>query len=218
MGLDGLKPALALVIVSAAGACSGGGGRPARLLDGRPAAELKMVHDSVVTAARVLELADVDDCLFPGDRDTVASDTQVVERVGVEGRSLTFRNRNGDGVYACDGGSDAAGERPPPWCAAAFGELVHGRVLDPRLDVLCRDRARRPLAYAFVDPAPGVRWIGVQQDGYVELYEVLAGLPVRISSVRGVDTPAARATFEVTQYDAVGRELVSGPLEAAVAG
>jgi hypothetical protein len=95
---------------------------------------------------------------------------------------------------------------------------VHGRLLDPRLDVLCRDRELRPLAYAFVDPVPGARWVGVRQAGYVELYEVLAGLPVRVASTREIDAEAARARFDVAQYDAVGHELVSGPLEAAVAG
>jgi hypothetical protein len=121
-------------------------------------------------------------------------------------------------VYACDGGIDPAGERRLPWCGTVFGELEHGRLLDPRLDVLCRSRTGVALAYAFVEPVPGARWIGVRQEGYVELYEVLAGLPVRIASGRGVDLRTARATFEVTQYDVEGRELVSGEMEAAVAG
>jgi hypothetical protein len=172
----------------------------------------------VVGAARVLERADVDDCLSGVDRATVPADTLVVERIGVDSRSLTFANREQTRVYACDGGIDAAGERAPPWCAAVFGELVEGRLLDPRLDVVCRDRARRPLAYAFVDPVAGAHWIGIQQKGYVELYEVLAGLPVRVAGTRGVDAENARATFEVAQYDDEGHELVHGTLEAAVAG
>ena len=32
----------------------------------------------------------------------------------------------------------------------------------------------------------------MRQDGYIELYEVLGGLPVRISSTRGVDRENAR--------------------------
>ena len=211
-----IRALLALVFV--ASACSSSGGRPKRLLDGRPAAQFRPVRDSVVAAGRVLRRADVDDCLAPGDRVDVLADALVVERVGVDSESLTFENRDGNGVYACDGGSDASGERQPPWCATVFGELVHGRLLDPRLDVLCRDSSRRPLAYAFVDPVAGARWVGVRQDGYIELHEVLAGLPVRIASTRGVDAEAARASFEVTQYDAGGRELVAGRLEVAVAG
>jgi hypothetical protein len=211
-----IRALLALVVVTSA--CSGGGGRPKRLLDGRPAAQFRPVRDSVVSAGRVLRHADVADCLPKGDREDVPPDALVVERIGVDGESLTFANRDGDGVYACDGGSDASGERPPPWCGSVFGELAHGRLLDPRLDVLCRDHRRRPLAYAFVDPVSGARWVGVRQAGYVELYEVLAGLPVRVASTRRVDAEAARASFELTQYDASGRELVAGTLEAAVAG
>ena len=211
-----IRALLALVLV--ASACSSGGGRPKRLLDGRPAPQFRPVRDSVVAAGRVLRHADVDDCLASDDPAEVPTDALVVERIGVDGKSLTFENSAGNGVYACDGGADASGERPPPWCGTVFGQLVHGRLLDPRLDVLCRDRGRQPLAYAFVDAVAGARWVGVRQDGYVELYEVLAGLPVRIASTRTVDAEAARASFEVTQYDARGRELMAGTLEAAVAG
>lgn len=217
MGLDRLMRNVAAAAAVLAAGC-GHGGRPARLLDGRPAAHFRPVPDSVVGAARVLERADVDDCLSGADRATVPADTLVIERIGVDSRSLTFANREQTRVYACDGGIDAAGERAPPWCAAVFGELVDGRLLDPRLDVVCRDRARRPLAYAFVDPVAGAHWIGVRQEGYVELYEVLAGLPVRVAGTRGVDVEDARATLEVAQYDAEGHELVHGTLEAAVAG
>jgi hypothetical protein len=218
MGLDRLMRNVAAAAAVLAAGCGHGGGRPARLLDGRPAAHFRPVPDSVVGAARVLERADVDDCLSGADRAKVPAETLVVERIGVDSRSLTFANRAQTRVYACDGGIDAAGERAPPWCAAVFGELVDGRLLDPRLDVVCRDRARRPLAYAFVEPVAGARWIGIRQEGYVELYEVLAGLPVRVAGTRGVDVEDARATLEVAQYDAEGRELVHGTLEAAVAG
>jgi hypothetical protein len=136
----------------------------------------------------------------------------------VDGESLTAANRDGTGVYACDGGVDSAGERRPPWCGVAFGELLHGRLLDPRLDVICRDRERRPLAYAFVDPVLHAHWVGIRQGGYVERYEVLGGLPVRVSTRDGVDAESARAAFVVTEYDAHGRELLATTLEAAVAG
>ena len=218
MGLDRLTRNVAAAAAVLAAGCCHGGDRPARLLDGRPAAHFRPVPDSVVGAARVLERADVDHCLSGADRATVPADTLVVERIGVDSRSLTFANREQTRVYACDGGIDAAGERAPPWCAAVFGELVEGRLLDPRLDVVCRDRGRRPLAYAFVEPVARACWIGVRQEGYVELYEVLAGLPVRVAGSRGVDAENARATLEVAQYDAEGHELVHGTLEAAVAG
>ena len=69
-----------------------------------------------------------------------------------------------------------------------------------------------------MDPAAGVRWIGVDQGDYTEVYEVLARLPVRIASIRGIQAGRARATFDVTQYDGRGKELIRGKLEAAVAG
>lgn len=206
--------ALALLVAGC-----GGGGRPSRLLDGRPAAQFEPVRGSVIASGRVLDLdGRAADCLAAPDRENVASDEEMVERIGVDGESLTFASRDGSVVYACDGGIDPAGERKLPWCHAVVGELDSRRVLDPRLDVICRDRLRRPLAYAFVDPVPGARWIGVRQDGYVEVYEVLAALPVRVATVGGIDVESDTAAFEVSQYDAEGRELVRGELEAAVAG
>jgi hypothetical protein len=219
--LDGLKLAGLLLMVMLAAACDGDG-RQRHLLYGGRAAEFRPVPGSAVAEGRVLSRAALgsrlDTCLFSGERREVAADATVVERVGVEGESLTFADRGRTGVYACDGGVDPAGERRLPWCGTVFGEVVHRRLLDPRLDVLCRTREGAALAYAFVEPVPDARWIGVRQQGYVELYEVLAGLPVRISSSRGVDVRTARAMFHVAQYDAQGRELVSGELEAAVAG
>ena len=195
--------------------CGHSGGRPTRLLDGRPAPQFRPVAGGVVGAARLLERADLDGCQPDAP---VPADALVVERIGVESRSATFANPARTRVYACDGGIDAAGERAPPWCASVVGELVGGRLLDPRLEVVCRDRARRPLAYAFVEPVPGARWIGVHEDGYVELYETLARLPVRVATTQGVDVENARATLELSQYDAEGRELIHQTVAAAVAG
>jgi hypothetical protein len=219
VGLDRLTACVAATALLVAPGCGRGGHRPARLLDGRPAARFDRVDGSVIAFGRVVGLdARADRCLAAADRAHVAADTPAVERVGVNGASLTFANRDRSLVYACDGGIDLAGERPPPWCHTVVGEVQHDRVVEPRLDVLCSDRSRRPLAYAFVDPIPGARWIGVRQDGYVELYEVLGTLPVRVASTRGIDAPNARATFEITQYDASGDELVHGEMEAVVAG
>ena len=219
MGLDRLMPYAAGIALVAAGCHGGGSGRPSRLLDGRPAARFDPVGSSVIASGRVLDLdGRADDCLARGDRADVTADTAAIERIGVDSQSLTFANRDGSVVYACDGGIDPAGERAPPWCHTVLGQLENGRLLDPRLDVICRDRHATPLAYAFVDPVPGARWIGVRQDGYIELYEVLAALPVRVATTRGVDLERDRATLEVSQYDARGRELVRGELEAAVAG
>jgi hypothetical protein len=223
LGLDRLMLSFALgaVALLAAG-CAHAGSRPTRLLDGRAALAFAPVRGSIIAAGRVLTRASLgrrlDSCLFPGDRKDVPPDEPVVERVGVDGESLTVANSERTQVFACDGGVDPAGERTSPWCHAVSGELEHGQLLDPRLDVLCRDRRRRPLAYVFVEPVPAAQWIGVREGGYVELYEVLAGLPVRVAGTHDVDPEEARATLEITQYDAEGRLLVEGKLEAVVAG
>lgn len=218
MGLDRLMPCAVGIALVAAG-CHGGDGRPSRLLDGRPAARLDPVGASVIASGRVLELdGRADGCLAAADRADIAADTRVVERIGVDSQSLTVASRDGSVVYACDGGIDPAGERAPPWCHTVLGQLQEGRLLDPRLDLICRDRHGAPLAYAFVDPVPGASWIGVHQDGYIELYEVLAALPVRVATTRGLDLEDDRAALEISQYDADGKELVRGQLEAAVAG
>jgi hypothetical protein len=222
LGLDRLMIAAAASAAFVAAGCEHGASRPARLLDGRPAAHFTPVRASVVAAGRVLPRSELgrrlDACVSAEDRATVAPDATVAERVSVAGESLTFANRDRSGVFVCDAGIDPAGERAPPWCHAVFGELAGDRLLDPRLDVICRDRERRPLAYVFVDPVPAARWIGVRQRGYVELYEALGGLPVRVATTSGIDLEQAGARVEVTQYDAEGRELIRGELEAAVAG
>jgi hypothetical protein len=203
-------------------ACGRDNGRPEQLLYGARTAVFRPVPGSVLTSARTLRAATLgsrlEDCLAPADSASVRSDSLVVERVGVDGESLTFASAGETGIFACDGGADPAGERPLPWCGVVFGEREAGRLLDPRLDVNCRDRQGRPLAYVFVEAVAGAHWIGVEQGGYVEVYEALAGLPVRIASTRGIDVREARAVFEITQYDDSGRELVRGELEAGVAG
>lgn len=212
-----VPPLLSLLVLLAA-ACTSGAGRPERLLDGRPAPELRRVRHSVIVATRLLERADVQACSAAADPVDVAPTTLVIERTGVDDHSITFASRDGSRVYACDGGIDPAGERAPPWCGGVVGERERGRLLDPRLDVVCVDRAHRPLAYVFVEPVADARWIGVVHDGYVELYEAVAGLPARVAGTRGIDLRKARAEFELRQYDADGHELAREKLDAAVAG
>ena len=217
MGLDRLSR-LALVLVALVlGGCDSGG-RPTRLLYGEAAAEFKPVPGSVVSAARALRGTTLGRRFFVCRPESVAPDALVVERIGVFGESLTFADRHRRSVFACDGGTDPAGEHEPPWCSSSAGLLFEGRLLDPRLDIGCLDRKGRPLAYAWVEPVAGAHWIGVDQGPFREMYEALAGLPVRVSSIRYVDLDDSRATFDVTQYDVTGRELVEGKLEARVAG
>jgi hypothetical protein len=219
MGLDRLS-LLLIVVVAAAPlvGCRDGGGRPERLLSGQPAGEVPTVPRAVVTMGRVLDGTALGRRFAKCKPEGVPADTTVVERIGVFSESLTFSDADGKTLYSCDGGTDAARERAPPWCGGSAGRLVAGKLLDPRLDILCRDRDGRPLAYAWVEPLAGVRWIGVEQGPYVELYEVLGRLPVRIATARGIELERAKATFEITQYDERGNGLLRGKLETTVAG
>jgi hypothetical protein len=220
VGLDRLSLTTLLLAAALVAGCSGDGDRPERLLYGQSAQEFRPVPGSVIANGRVLDGTTLGR-RFTSCRPTgagVRPDALVVERIGVFGESLTFADSAGKTLYACDGGTDPAGERKPPWCGRAAGLLFSGKLLDPRLDILCRDRKGRPLAYAWVEPAAGVHWIGVDQGSYTEVYEVLSRLPVRIASARGIQLGRSRATFDVKQYDNHGKELISGKLEAAVAG
>lgn len=223
MGLDRLTHAalLAATLVLLATGCDDGT-RPGRLLNGETAPEFRPANGSAVTQTRVVSAAFLGrrfaSCLAETERVSFPSSTLVVERVGVFGQSLTFRDRGGQHLYSCDGGFGPTGERPAPWCGRSVGRLYDGRLLDPRLDVLCRDADGRRLAYAWVEPVAGSHWIGVDQGSYTEVYEVAAGLPVRIAIGRGIDEDAATATFELTQYGIHGKELLRSTLEAAVAG
>jgi hypothetical protein len=220
VGLDRLSLTALLLAAALLAGCDSDDERPKRLLYGEAAQEFRPVPDSVIALGRVLEGTTLGR-RFASCRPTgagIGNDAVVVERIGIFGESLTFADSGHTTLYGCDGGTDAAGERKPPWCGNPAGRLFGGKLLDPRLDVLCRDPQGRPLAYAWVEPGPGVRWIGVDQGSYIEIYEALAGLPVRIASARGVEPSRARATFDVTQYDGHGKELIKGKLEAQVAG
>lgn len=218
MGLDRLSRAATLVLLALLLTGCDSGGRPERLLHDQPAAEFKPVQGSVVSIGRVLRGTTLGPRFLVCRPESVARDALVVERIGVFSESLTFADRRNRTLYSCDGGTDAAMERRPPWCSGSAGRLFEGRLLDPRLDIGCRDAKGEPLAYAWVEPVAGAHWIGVDQGSYTEIYEALAGLPVRIAGKQNVDLQRSRATFGVSQYDVHGRELVKGELEAAVAG
>jgi hypothetical protein len=219
MGLDRLTRVAPLVVGAALlSGCDDDGGRPDRLLYGEAAQELTPVPNSVVTIGRALYGTTLGRRFGSCRPEGVSNDATVVERIGVFGESLTFADADGKTLYSCDGGADPAHERKPPWCGSSAGRLVSGRLLDPRLDVLCRDRDGDPLAYAWVEPVPGARWIGVDQGSYTELYEVVGDVPVRVACKRDIQLEQARATFQVSQYDVHGNPLIKGKLEAAVSG
>jgi len=139
--------------------------------------------------------------------------TRVVEREGLLGASLTIADPRSPLLYGCD---FTPGRRT--LCGGAVGEWHAGRLNDPRLDILCTDRARRPLAVAWVVPVPRARAIVVRERRVTEVYPVAGGLPVRIWTRDGVRYERSSAVFDVTQRAADGRTLAHERLHAAVAG
>jgi len=238
-GADGLRPfrapsavrrlgaCLALAGALAAGGCAQDAREPAvRLVDGSRAPEAPVaLADAgrliVSTRVRILPAGALDPALLRGcseafGRAVLGPDDVVVERVGVGGRSLTFRHPKAQRLLGCDDGAGPR-EHAGPWCGFAEGKLRAGRVTDPRVDLSCRDRAGRQIAFAWLNPERGARWIAVEAGSYTEVYEVAAGLPVRVTT--GIVRPErSSAVLEVTQYAPGGGELSRRSVEVFVAG
>jgi hypothetical protein len=207
--MDGLTllvvPALAIALL-AAGHAAHGGQPPARVAGG------------VVTAARVRhagELARIlRACRGPGPPEWRRRTPVVDRRIGRR-RTLSFRSADGRFVASCDSiGVPVEGRL---WCASSTGTLYGGRLRDPRL-TLCQRRGRPPVAFAWVTPRRGARWVGIEEARRTVLYRVAARLPVRVSSDRHVRLTGSTATFYVRQYDGRGRLLVRQTVAARVAG
>jgi hypothetical protein len=139
---------------------------------------------------------------------------KIVERLGVNGRTLTFRKPD-SGIQGCDRYPKARLIQAP-WCGGAAWVLRDGRVSDPRLDLCYDTRGRALIAFGWINPVPHARWIVVDQPGYREVYPVAGHLPVRVSTVSGLGR-AGGAVFHTTQYDKHGVLLVRRKVVAAIA-
>jgi hypothetical protein len=143
----------------------------------------------------------------------LSRETRVVERHGLLGGSVTIADPRSPLLHGCD--LAAGGARV---CGGSVGVWRHGRLNDPRLDIICHDRNGRTLGAAWVVPVRHARTIEVHEGGRVEVYPVAGGLPVRIWTRGGVDVGRSRATFDVGQLGADGRQLARTRLRAMVAG
>ena len=205
-------------------ACFGGGGPPSRLVDGSiartPPVTLEGISSRQVET-RVAELrgaasGPVADCLATG-REHVPH-APIVWRVGVDGASVTYRTASGRDLIACDGTALVAG-RDLTWCGAALARVREERLLDPRLDLAsCSTPSGDSVAFAWVAPGLRTRYVAVRRDGYVEVYPVTGGLPVRVASTSGIDLETASASFDLSEHDAAGQRLRSYTLRTRVAG
>lgn len=215
--------------VAIAGSCSFDDDRrtPERLADGSAVravpVELEGVEGSaVLTRVRVVRIPEVArharaaECLH--SRAAGARLWRVaVERVGVSARSLTAQEARGRGLVACDD-SPGGRETGRPWCGGSYGRLYSGRLRDPRLSVLCSTGDRKPLGLLWVEPQPQTTYVAVEQAGFTEVYEVAAGLPVRVAATAGVDLERSSANLSLSEHDARGRLVRRYELHAAVAG
>ncbi|HLG09317.1 MAG TPA: hypothetical protein VI409_11675 [Gaiellaceae bacterium] len=196
-------------------------------MDGSPVEEITVdlegVDGSVVlTRARVVPATNAmwagrsAPCLQARDSG-VQPDGSSIERVGVSTESVTFREASGRGVVACD---DSLGPREANrrWCGSAYGRLYDGRLRDPRLDIGCATQDGTPIGFVWVEPAAKARYLAVEQPKYVEVYEVVDDVPVRVATIAGVDIEKSRASFDLSEHSADGRLIRKYRLEAAVAG
>ena len=225
-GLGSLVAVATLVTIAAA-ACAGDKKPPAQLIDGTPAERPSAVtlegiaEDQLATTVTVFDARQVEpmkraaQCLRRA-RDHAAVGP-VVARVGVNGESVTFRASSGQSLVACDRAA-AATEARDMWCGIAVGRLEHGQLRDPRLDLAgCRDAAADPVAFAWVEPGRTAHYVTVGQPGFTEVYRVVSGLPVRITTTSGIDREGSRASFRITEHDGEGRLLRAYTLDARVA-
>jgi hypothetical protein len=223
-----LAPAACAVAAALAAGCAGRGERPTVLADGSrtesPRVELEGISEPAVSTkvevrhTRTLRPdSAARSCLRA--HDSPAPDERydaIFERVGVESSSVTFASASG--LHACDG-AHRPREAERPWCGVAFGVIRRGRLDDPRLDVAgCRNVSGDPLAFVWVSPGPGARYVAVSQHGYAEVYEPAGDLPIRIATSDGVEVDGSRATFRLSEHDGRGRLLRRYELDAVPAG
>jgi hypothetical protein len=219
---------VATLVAMAATACAGDKTPPAQLIDGTPAERPSAGLLEGVPEDQVATTVDVVDAGRTGPTTRAAQCLRrardhaavgpVVVRVGVNGESVTFRASSGQSLIACDRAA-AANEERHVWCGIAVGRLGHGRLRDPRLDLAgCRNAAADPVAFAWVEPGRATQYVTVGQPGFTEVYRVVAGLPVRVTTTSGIDHEGSRASFRITEHDGDGRLLRAYTLDSRVAG
>lgn len=140
----------------------------------------------------------------------------IVERVGVDGLSVTFLGSGRRTAHACDAASGRSGTREA-WCGHAFGRVEPGRPRDPRLSLSCRSADGDPVAFAWIQPDSATTHVVVRRSGYAEVYAVAAGAPVRVTTA-DADLASSRATFAISEHARDGSRIRSYELEAQVAG
>ncbi len=205
----------------------GGGDSPPQLVDGSSPvalpAELADLDNAVLTRSSVLPAHNVDQARLEAcGLAPEADDTAVVERVGLNGSSLTFAGADLS-LYGCSAIPDPVTVDDPDnpgggiWCGAAAGRLDAGKLNDPRL-TLCQAEDGDLTGFAWIEAGADTKWVVVSDAGRREVYEVAESLPVRVTTTDGVQPESSRASFDIEEYAADGGKLREYVLETAVAG
>ena len=219
-----------VVLVTSALAAAGCGcaesddGVPTTLFDGSAAVVAEVAFEGIgvpVVVTKVERVAPAqmhlrrDSCLESlGGRPAAAP---AVVRIGAQSESVTVREASARAVRGCDNGAGPR-EADRRWCGIAYGWLRNGRLLDPRLDLLCTTEDGEPLAFVWVEPHPGARFVLVDQGGFAEAYETAGDIPVRIAFTTGIDLGRSAARVEVSEHAASGGLVRRRIVDARVAG
>jgi hypothetical protein len=191
---------------------------PHRLVDGStppPVPRVLQVQDRtlVMTRVRVTTVQRVRRLVGAcGGGDSASRSAIVVERIGVDGRTITF-TLPGHTVVGCDRNPKA---RPihNPWCGESGWTLRNGRVSDARLDICVDQKGHYVMAFGWINAVPRARWIVVDRRGFREVYPVAGRLPVRVSTVPAFGRPTI---FRTAQYDGHGVLLTRRVVKASIA-
>jgi hypothetical protein len=217
--------ALILTSIVAIAVCTRDDRVPERLVDGSRAEVLPIalqdMHDrAILTKAHVVDSTDVEpgslasDCLRGRARGSNAQGP-LVARIGVDTETVTFYD--GSGLRGCDNSTGPReGERR--WCGGAFGLLENDRLSDPRLDIGCTTRDGERVGFIWVEPSSEARYVVAHHPDFAEVYEVAAGLPIRVATTTGVNVEEARAAFELSEHDVHGGLLRRYVIDTMVAG
>jgi hypothetical protein len=200
---------------------------PERLADGRSVGalpvELERVDASLVlTAVEVVEAGDVPSASDVGAclasrPEHIGQRSPVVVRTAARSESVTVRDAAGRSLAACDGIPERSQGARTVWCGSSYGALFEGRLRDPRLDIGCVRDDGTTVGHLWVEADPKTAYVTVEQDGYVEVYEVAADLPVRVAT-EDVELDGSRATVEVLEHDVTGALVRRYRLAVGVAG
>jgi hypothetical protein len=135
---------------------------------------------------------------------------RVVERIGVQGASVTLVDPARREAYACDRLGEA-------WCGWASGRSRAQRVDGPRLSLSCLTSAGTSVGFAWILAGPGTRYLVVEQRGLAESYSSVEHLPIRVTST-DTDLESTTARFRLREHGSDGRLLRTYVVEARVAG